>query len=435
MPELAPQERREEQTRATARKRTFRYDLDPSFYDKEVLDALRVAEVQKRKEAEEIRRGERQPTWETADGRYRRLYELGHGGMGAVDLALDEQTGRLVVVKRLLGLYEAEAKKAEAFYDKAERELSKEKDGDKRALQFLKQSAKEKRELADQVTERYKREIKALAKTGNNPFIVKTHDVVELPGSGTGIVMEYIKSPDLFDVIHERAPTDAFTASVAVQVCLALAGAHEQGVIHRDVKLENTFVFLGKHPEAGEVQVRVGDFGVAQLGTPHEEVPIPTDAPTFDFVTRVTADHERPFTGAGHTVGTPLYISPEAIVGQKLKPRADLYALGVMMYRMTAGRFPFQAGDPFELFRQHVTEEPKSPHEVHPDGIASSLEPIIMKLLTKNPEERYQSALEVAHAIRDVMVEEDPKRAMKEPYIWLSADTKKAARAEKREAA
>lgn len=394
MPELAQQhEQRDGAPRAPERKKKlFRYDLDPSFYDKEVLDALRAAEGKKKKEADEIRQGKRQPTWETAGDRYRRLYELGHGGMGAVDLALDEQTGRLVVVKRILP-------------------------------QFLKDK---------QSVGRFEREIKALMKTGEYPFIVQVYDVVDMPDGGEALVMEYIKDPDLFEQLKaEPIPSDRFSASVALQVCLALEGAHERGVIHRDIKTENIFVRRGKHPEQGDVYVKVGDFGLAQLDVVDAFSKTPPHGTARD-VARAGERVEERLTGSGYIMGTPETLAPESITEQKYDRRSDLYSLGIVMYRMIAGHLPFRGKSVWDIIYQHRDTPPVPPHEVREDKKVSPLESIVMKLLEKDPKKRYQTALEVARAIKAAMVAEDASLKNKEPYLWLADQRKET---EKRAAA
>lgn len=399
MPEVAEHhERKEGEAHAPVRSRKlFRFDSDPSFYDKEVLDALKTAEVKKRAEADKIRRGEMEsPGWDVLDGRYRRLYGLGKGGMGAVDLALDEQTGRLVVVKRILP-------------------------------RFLKDKM---------INTRFDREIKALVKTGegdvlHRSFIVRVLDAAAMPDGGKALVMEYIKDPDLFNQLKkERIPSDQFSASVALQVCLALEAAHEQGVIHRDIKTENVFVRRGAHQELGDVRVRVGDFGVAQLGTVDAFSKTPPRGTARD-ITRAGLLPEK-LTGFGYVVGTVEYIAPESLAESKYDRRSDLYSLGIVMYRMIAGRLPFRGNDKGDILKQHLDTPPMPPHEVREDKQISPLEPIVMKLLEKDPKKRYQTALDVAQAIKEAMVAVDPSLRKKEPYLWVS-DIEKAV--EKRAAA
>lgn len=356
--------------------------LEPSFYDEEVLDALKTAEVKKREEM-------RPSGWEVLNGRYRRLYELGEGGMGAVDLALDEQTGRLVVVKRIL---------PQCLKDKI-------------------------------INARFDREIKALVETGKGDvlyrsFIVRVLDAVATPDGGKALVMEYIKDPDLLDQLkRERIPSNQFSASVALQVCLALAAAHEQGVIHRDIKPDNVFVRRGAHPELGDVRVRVGDFGIAQLGTVDAFSKTPPRGTARD-VARVGLLPEK-LTGFGYVVGSVEYIAPESAEEGKYDRRSDLYSLGIVMYRMIAGRLPFRGENKLDILDRHRDTLPVPPHEVREDKQMSPLEPIVMKLLGKDPKKRYQTALDVAHAIKEAMVAVDPSLRKKEPYLWVS-DIEKA---------
>lgn len=386
-------EQKDAETRAPARKRLFRFDLDPSFYDKEVLDALRTAEVKKREEADKIRRGEIElPGWEILDGRYRRLYGLGEGGMGAVDLALDEQTGRLVVMKRVLP-------------------------------QLLKDKT---------IVARFEHEIKALVKIGegdvlHRSFIVNVFDVVATPDGGKALVMEYIKDPDLFEQLKtERIPSDRFSASVALQVCLALAAAHEQGVIHRDIKTENIFVRRGDHPELGDVRVRVGDFGLARLGTVDAFSKTPPRGTAREVARAGIGNMGEKLTDFGYVIGTPGYVAPESVIESKYDRRSDLYSLGIVMYMMIAGRLPFRGKDAQDIFGQHRDMPPTPPHEMRKDNKISPLEPIVMKLLEKDPKKRYRTAIEVAQAIKEAMIAEDPSLREKEPYIWVHGEKKAA---------
>ncbi len=328
--------------------------------------------------------------WDVLNGRYRRLRELGRGGMGAVDLALDEQTGREVVVKRILP-------------------------------EFLKDK---------KIATRFEREIKALVESGDGDvlwrtFIMRVYDIAAMPDGGKALVMEYIKDPDLFTQLNrERIPSDRFSASVALQVCLALEAAHERGVIHRDIKTENIFLHHGEHPERGDVRVRVGDFGIAQLGTVDAFSKTPPHGTARD-VARAGGRAEERLTDFAYVLGTTAYIAPESVAERKFDRRSDLYSLGVVMYRMIAGQFPFRSKDKLTILDMHRDALPMPPHEVRADKKTSPLEPIVMKLLEKDPKKRYQTALEAAQAIKEAMVTMDQSLRNEEPYCWVD-DRKKA---------
>ncbi|MEK7481676.1 MAG: serine/threonine-protein kinase, partial [Patescibacteria group bacterium] len=306
--------------------------------------------------------------------------------------ALDEQTGREVVVKRIL---------PERLQDKT-------------------------------IAARFEREIKALIETGEGDvlwraFIMRVYDVAAMPDGGKALIMEYIKDPDLFTQLNrERIPSDRFSASVALQVCLALEAAHERGVIHRDVKTENIFLHSGEHPERGDVRVRVGDFGVAQLETVDASSKTPPRG-TAREVARAGGRAEKRLTDFEYVIGTPYYLAPESIAEQKYDRRSDLYSLGVVMYRMIAGQFPFRSKDKRAILDMHLDALPVPPHEVRADKKTSPLEPIVMKLLEKDPKKRYQTALEAAQAIKEAMVTADSSLHDEEPYCWV-ADRKKTSR-------
>ena len=162
-------------------------------------------------------------------------------------------------------------------------------------------------------------------------------------------------------------------AQTALHVARALAFAHDTGIIHRDIKINNILL----HEDGHAV---LTDFGIARA--------------VAGYVSR---------TGQRMTIGTPHYISPEQARGQKLDGRTDVYALGVTMYRSATGQLPFRAGDWFELARLHVEEPPTPPRELRPE-LSRAFEKIVLTCLEKDRESRYPTARELAEDLEGILV-------------------------------
>jgi predicted ATPase len=192
----------------------------------------------------------------------------------------------------------------------------------------------------------------------NHPNIVKVYDAGTAEGLSF-IVMELLIGESLFDT----RPTgiDAILAIVR-QICAALEHAHAHGIIHRDLKLENVIM-----SESGVATLT--DFGLAR-----------SDA------SRISME--------GMIVGTVFYLAPEQALGQPLDGRADLYALGVILYELTAARLPFTGDDPLTIIAQHL-HAPVVPPSTYNAAIPPWLDGLILKLLSKRPEDRPDSASEV----------------------------------------
>jgi serine/threonine protein kinase len=196
----------------------------------------------------------------------------------------------------------------------------------------------------------------------NHPNIIAVHDVgqAELAGQeGTSsfIVMELAEGHTLRE--HQPQELDE-TIDIVKAICDALAAAHSQGIIHRDLKPENVIV-----TPSGKVKLM--DFGLARI----------TDK------TRLTQQ--------GAFVGTLSYLAPEIMQGQEASPRSDLYALGVMLYEMSAARPPFEAGTVAAVMSQHL-HAPVVPPSTYNENIPTTLDRLIVQLLSKNPADRPESA-------------------------------------------
>ena len=210
--------------------------------------------------------------------------------------------------------------------------------------------------------ERFRREAQAAANL-SHPNIVPVFDWGETD-STYFIVMEYVDGEALSSIIRTQAPLhSAQAASVASDISKALAYAHRHGVVHRDVKPGNVLI-------TAEGQVKVTDFGIARAIGVDEQI-----------------------TQTGLVMGTATYFSPEQAQGLGVDGRSDVYALGVVLYEMVAGRPPFVGESPVAIAYQHVREPPQPPSAFNPD-VSPALEAVILQAMAKLPKERYQTAEE-----------------------------------------
>ncbi|MDE0160599.1 MAG: protein kinase, partial [Acidimicrobiaceae bacterium] len=210
--------------------------------------------------------------------------------------------------------------------------------------------------------ERFRREAKAAANL-NHPNIVGIYDWGQEQGTYY-IVMEYVVGRSMADVMRStgRLSPDR-AAEIAADVAEALSSAHNAGLVHRDIKLGNIIV-------SDDGQVKVADFGIATA------------------LARRTGDN---LTHIGSVMGTATYFSPEQAQGKALDGRSDLYSLGVVLYEMIVGKPPFTADTSTAVAVKHVQERPLAPSLLGV-SIVESLEAIILKLLAKNPANRYPKA-------------------------------------------
>ena len=204
-------------------------------------------------------------------------------------------------------------------------------------------------------------EARASASLDEHPNIVNIVDIDEHAGLYY-MIMKYIEGEDLSTYLQRKEILPWKQAAyIAAEVAEALAWSHDRGVIHRDLKPSN--VRLNRRGG-----VTVMDFGIAKVG----------QTPTS-------------FTEMGTRVGTPHYMAPEQIKGEKVDHRSDLYGLGVILYQMATGTRPFVGANPALIWQSHLSEEPIPPQEVEP-SIPDPLNHIILTLLAKDPDKRYDSA-------------------------------------------
>src|SRR6202158_5581784 len=223
---------------------------------------------------------------------------------------------------------------------------------------------------------RFMQEAQVMART-SHPNLVQVHDLEQI-GDANYIVLEFVRGKSLRDRISQGTLPLPQTFAVMHGVLQALDYAHKRAIVHRDMKPENVLM-----SEEGEV--KVADFGIARL--------------TDDSGAGSTA------TKTGTTVGTAQYMSPEQVASSRVDGRSDLYSAGIMFYELVVGQPPFTASEadgPFTLMAKHVQAPPKPP-SVHKPGLDLRLEEVILKSLSKRPEERYQTGQEFDEAISRIV--------------------------------
>jgi serine/threonine-protein kinase len=237
------------------------------------------------------------------------------------------------------------------------------------------------------VIKRFHREAKASARL-SHPSIITVYMVGDTEDGVPFIAMEYVKGRALDRALTEDGVLPPARAiHIAKQITSALAEAHGQGIVHRDLKPENIFLAEASHtPDF----VKILDFGIAKILHAHDESML---------------------TQTGAIFGTPFYLSPEQASGSEIDHRCDLYALGVILFRMVTGRLPFQSDSGMAVLIQHLKEAPPRPTEIIPT-LPAPLEHVILKALEKAPDDRWQSAVAMGEALAGVASYLDPLRAV-----------------------
>ena len=218
--------------------------------------------------------------------------------------------------------------------------------------------------------ERFRREAQSAANL-THPAIVGVYDWGSYRGTYF-IVMEYVRGRSLAEILRAEGTLHPDRAAdIATDIAGALYFAHRNGVVHRDIKPGNVLITPQGH-------VKVTDFGIARA---------------------VGGGNTDNLTQAGSVMGTASYFSPEQAQGLAVDPRSDLYSLGVVLYEMVCGHPPFTGDSPVAIAYQHVQATPTPPRQVDP-AIPQSLEAITLKLLAKNPANRYATAEELRADLR-----------------------------------
>ena len=216
---------------------------------------------------------------------------------------------------------------------------------------------------------RFKQEAQAAAAL-QSPYIVSVYDWGK-DSDTYYIVMEYLRGTDLKSGIRRHGALDCKkVAQIGSQIAQALSVAHQHDIIHRDIKPQNIMVL----PDGN---IKVMDFGIARAKNSH-----------------LTQDNS--------VLGTAHYVSPEQTQGKELGPTTDIYSLGIVMYEAATGSVPFDGDDAISVALKQVNEQPEPPSQRNP-RVDATLESIILKCMQKNPADRFQSADELAHVLRDYL--------------------------------
>jgi serine/threonine-protein kinase len=225
------------------------------------------------------------------------------------------------------------------------------------------------------VLARFEREVRTTA-TLSHPNTIEIYDYGRTDDGTFYYVMEYLRGLSLEDLVARHGPQPpARVIHLLRQACAALTEAHAQGMVHRDLKPANLFASV-----RGGVfdTVKVLDFGLVKPLAPLSDAPeLSTD---------------------GRVQGTPQYMPPEQATGQKIDPRADLYALGGVAYHLLTGRAPFE-GDNAVLMLIAQARDPVVPPSQRQPGIPADLEAVVLRCLAKSPDERYPDAASVSRAL------------------------------------
>jgi serine/threonine-protein kinase len=222
------------------------------------------------------------------------------------------------------------------------------------------------------VLSRFQREAEAAA-TIDSPYVVDVYDVDRTADGRAFLVAEFLQGKEFAAYLEEtgKMPVGA-AVRVVRQICKALAAAHDKGVVHRDMKPEN--VFLTGDP--AQPLAKVIDFGISKLD----------DRPGTAL------------TKTGMIMGTPSYMAPEQARGERVDHRADIYAVGAILYCALTGQRPFDLGDPTATLTAVLTSDPPRPRSLEP-SIPEPLEMIIQKAMAKRPQDRYESMVELDDAL------------------------------------
>ncbi len=246
---------------------------------------------------------------------------------------------------------------------------------------------------SDDTVQRFQREARAASHL-SHPNIVTIHDLDQAEGGTLYIAMELLDGKSLKQVVMEQGALEPDRAiRIAKAIAGALALAHRNNVIHRDLKPQN--IMMTRDSNGGEKPILL-DFGIAKT--------FESDQPAI--------------TSTGMVLGTPQYMAPEQAAGKPVDGRSDLYALGIILYEMLVGQVPFDDPSIPAVLVKHLNELPKPPSTLR-SGIPPSLEQIVLRCLDKVPEKRFASAEELLAALS--AVEETVVAPKSNPTVGIPA--------------
>jgi serine/threonine protein kinase/tetratricopeptide (TPR) repeat protein len=275
-------------------------------------------------------------------GNYKITHKIGAGGQGTVYKAIDTRLGRNVVVKVL----PAELTAKETNLKRFDREAR-------------------------------------LASALDHPNICTIFDLGEAEGLHY-IAMQYVEGRNVRQLVNGRPLELDSALRIAIQVADALAAAHARGIIHRDIKSGNVMV-----TETG--QVKVLDFGLAKLLDEEEA--------------QASGIHRTELTEVGVPYGTATYAAPEQARGDRVDARADIFSMGVLLYEMLTGTWPFRGKTTVDVRHAVIYDQPKAIAEVRPGATPARLQQIVDKAMAKEPRNRYQKITEMRDELKQVLQE------------------------------
>jgi serine/threonine protein kinase len=277
-------------------------------------------------------------------GAYQIVAALGAGGMGEVYLAHDTRLGRRVALKVLPGELAADAGRRQ----------------------------------------RLEREAQAAARL-NHPNIVTLFSFEEADGV-VFLTMEYVEGETLASQIPSGGLPIERLLRLAIPIADAVASAHQAGIVHRDLKPANVMIASG-------ARAKVLDFGLAKLHEPH-------------FVDPGASTGTVPSSGDGSIAGTVAYMSPEQAQGRSTDGRSDIFSLGVMLFEMATGGRPFSGDSSISVITAILRDTPPSVSDMRP-AIPIEFARIVRRCLQKEPERRYQTAIDLRNALEEVKQDSD----------------------------
>jgi eukaryotic-like serine/threonine-protein kinase len=274
-------------------------------------------------------------------GRYEIRSKIGEGGMGEVYRARDTKLNRDVAVKVLPSAFSADPDRLRRFEQEAQ-----------------------------------------AASALNHSNILAVFDFGEHDGAPY-VVAELLEGETLRDRMFVGALQPRTATEYAGQIAQGLAAAHGRGIVHRDLKPENIFL-------TRQGGLKILDFGLAKLIEPLASSEGQTDVPTKQIN-----------TGAGTTVGTVGYMSPEQVRAERVDHRSDIFSFGVVLYEMLAGQRAFRSGSAVETLNAILEKEPAELSQLNPN-VPLGLERVVQRCLEKKPERRFQSASDLAFALESL---------------------------------
>jgi len=220
---------------------------------------------------------------------------------------------------------------------------------------------------------RFQQEVEVVRSLAH-PGIVEIRDVGDLSDGRPYIVMEWLEGRTLEEVLASQgAMSPAHALAIMERLCDALSVVHAAGIVHRDLKGANVMVL--NDGNAAQVRIKLLDFGVAKL-----------------------LERDTVLTVQGARIGTPSHMAPEQILGQRVGPETDIYALGVMLFSMLTGRLPFQASTAVEVEAMHINARPPKASDV--GNVPETISEVVLRCLAKKPFQRYGSVEDLIADLR-----------------------------------